>query len=137
LPESQFREGDPSRLGVGDGTRPSEITIIPSALEDAEQFLASHEDDLTAERVQRVARLIEGFETPYGMELLATVHWASTEEPSSSSFEEVLQRVHGWNKRKRQIMTPAHIKLAHDRLVVEGWCKPLGGELNRLNRAAN
>jgi hypothetical protein len=83
------------------------------------------------------SKLIEGFETPYGMELLATVHWASTEEPSCSSFEEVLQRVHDWNKRKRQIMAPAHIKLAHDRLVVEGWSKPLGGELNRPNRATN
>jgi hypothetical protein len=59
--------------GVGDGTRPSEIKIIPSALENAEQFLASHEDDATTRRVQKVGRLIEGFETPYGMELLATV----------------------------------------------------------------
>jgi hypothetical protein len=35
----------------------------------------SHEDDATAEPVRRVARLIEGFETRYGMELLAMTHW--------------------------------------------------------------
>ncbi len=107
--------------GVGDGTRQSEITIIPSALEEAERFLASDEDDQTSARVQRVARLIEGFETPYGMELLATVHWAASQPTDASTFDEVISRVHGWNARKRQIMTPAHIKVAHERLVVEGW----------------
>jgi O-acetyl-ADP-ribose deacetylase (regulator of RNase III) len=60
--------------GVGDGTRPSEITIVPSALEEAELFLSSHEDDATTRRVQRVGRLIEGFETPYGM--LTGQKWA-------------------------------------------------------------
>lgn len=113
--------------GVGDGTRPAEITIIPAALEDAERFLVSHEDDVTAERVQRVARLIEGFETPYGMELLATTYWVSMEEPRAASVHEIVERGHAWNARKRQIMTPAHIKVAHDRLVAEGWCDPLRG----------
>jgi uncharacterized protein YwgA len=44
--------------GVGDGTRPSEITILPSALDDAERFLALDENDQTSERLERVARLI-------------------------------------------------------------------------------
>ena len=96
--------------GVGDGSRPSEITIIPSALEDAEEFLGSHKHDRTGDRVQRVARLIEGFESLYGMELLATVHWAAANPDAASTFDEVVSCVHGWNVRKRQIMTSAHIR---------------------------
>jgi hypothetical protein len=106
--------------GVGDGTKPSEITIVPSALKDAEAFLSLQEDRQTAQRVERIARLIDGFETPYGMELLATVHWVAAEN-SGADFDEIVRAVHGWNKRKREIMKPAHIKVAYDRLIIEGF----------------
>ena len=119
--------------GVGDGSHPSEITIIPSALEDAEEFLRSHADDRTAERVTRVERLIEGFETPYGMELLATVHWAAAEAEAAATVDEVISRVHEWNLRKRQIMTPSHIKLAHEHLVSQGWSASLSGSPENIS----
>jgi O-acetyl-ADP-ribose deacetylase (regulator of RNase III) len=106
--------------GVGDGTKPSEITVVGLALEEAESFLASQLDRETAQRVDRIARLIEGFETPYGMELLATVDWVAMEE-RSAGYDEILRRVHGWSERKRQIMKPAHVKAAYDRLVGENW----------------
>jgi O-acetyl-ADP-ribose deacetylase (regulator of RNase III) len=106
--------------GVGDGSKTSEITVVGSALQDAEAFLASQEDSETAQRVEKIARLIDGFETPYGMELLATVHWVAAEKPSAS-VDEIVQAVQEWNARKREIMKPAHIKAAHDRLVAEKW----------------
>lgn len=101
-------------------TKPSEITIVGSALSDADAFLRSHEDRETAERVERISRLIEGFETPYGMELLATVHWAAASE-SRLDRDEIVRRVHAWNARKRSIMKPGHITVAYDRLVAEDW----------------
>jgi O-acetyl-ADP-ribose deacetylase (regulator of RNase III) len=106
--------------GVGDGTKPSEITIVPSALNEAETFFESQQDIETAQRVDKIARLIDGFETPYGMELLATVHWVAA-NGSNAEFDEIVRRVHAWNGRKRQIMKPAHIKSAYDRLAAEGW----------------
>jgi len=107
--------------GVGDGTTPSEISIKGAALAEADTFLDSREDVATTERVQRIARLIEGFETPYGMELLGTVHWAARESRNARDLAEVTRRVHDWNDRKREIMKPSHIRVAHDRLVHEGW----------------
>lgn len=106
--------------GVGDGTKPSEITIVPSALAEAESFFASQQDDETSQRVEKVARLIDGFETPYGMELLATVHWVAAND-SNAGLDEIVRRVLGWNERKCRIMTPAHIKSAYTRLTAEGW----------------
>lgn len=106
--------------GVGDGSKTSEITVVSSALQNAEAFLISQKDTETAQRVERISRLIDGFETPYGMELLATVHWVSTENPTFG-IDEIVQAVQGWNDRKREIMRPAHIKAAHERLVTEKW----------------
>jgi hypothetical protein len=106
--------------GVGDGTTPSEIMVLAPALDEAEKLLLENADDQTGARVERISRLIEGFETPYGMELLATVHWTAGEEPGAS-FEEIVQAVQGWNDRKSQIMPPAHIKAAYDRLIAERW----------------
>jgi len=59
--------------GYGDRSRRAEIYFLPGAKEEAEAFLQSYPE--TLQRIDRVARLIYGFETPYGMELLATVHW--------------------------------------------------------------
>ena len=106
--------------GVGDGTKPSEITVLNSALGEADIVLNASADKETGERVERIGRLIEGFETPYGMELLATVHWTAAEKPGAT-FDEIVEAVQGWNARKRQIMSPAHIKAAYDRLVAEKW----------------
>jgi hypothetical protein len=106
--------------GVGDGTKPSEITVLNTALSEADMLLDANADKETGERVERISRLIEGFETPYGMELLATVHWTAAEKPKAT-FDEIVQAVHSWNVRKREIMPPAHIKAAYDRLVAEKW----------------
>jgi O-acetyl-ADP-ribose deacetylase (regulator of RNase III) len=106
--------------GVGDCTKPSEITVIAPALKEAEAFLDAQQDRETAQRVERIARLIEGFETPYGMELLATVHWVAAKN-SMASYDEIVKSVHDWNERKRALMKPAHIKAAYDRLIAESW----------------
>jgi len=106
--------------GVGDGTRPSEITVVKAALADAETLLEASADKEAGKRVERIGRLIEGFETPYGMELLATVHWTAAEMPKAT-LDEIVQAVRSWNVRKREIMSPAHIKSAYDRLVAENW----------------
>lgn len=106
--------------GVGDGTKPSEITVVEEALQDAEAFLSSNADHETSKRVGRIAELIKGFETPYGMELLATVHWAAREN-SEGGLDGIVRSVQSWNERKQQIMKPTHIKAAYDRLTSEGW----------------
>jgi uncharacterized protein YwgA len=105
--------------GVGDGTKTSEITVAASALREADAFFEAQQDRETAQRVERIVRLIEGFETPYGMELLSSVHWVAAK--NTKSYDEIVSSVHGWNERKRSLMKPAHIKAAYDRLVAESW----------------
>ena len=107
-------------VGLGDGVVDSEVEPTPDALAEAELFVAKEESALL-NRVERVKRLIEGFESPYGMELLATVHWVATRGSNVNSSDSAQAAVYSWNERKRSLMQPAHIRAAWDRLTQEGW----------------
>jgi hypothetical protein len=75
------------------------------------------------ERIRRVSQLIEGFENPHGMELLASVHWVlRTDAPLSP--EALVSLLGSWNARKAKLFPRAHILAAHDRLVAGGWASP-------------
>ncbi len=93
------------------------LQLVPGAIEDATTFLGEH--TATRERFDQVTKLVEGFESPYGLELLATVHWVIKHE-QATSVDEVVSRIHAWNERKLQF-TPRQIALAMDVLSHKGW----------------
>ena len=105
--------------GYGDGEdkpdKPLELNLCAS--KQAETFLAGHE--ATQKHFERVADLIKGFETTFGMELLSTVHWVATREEASTPDEAVV-KIHNWNNRKR-MFEARHIHLAWKRLDELGW----------------
>jgi len=110
-------------VGVGDFAGESEIGVLPGAVAEADEFIKTSGDDDLAFQVERVRNLIQGFETPYGMELLATVHWVATQEPNVHTVDDAIAAVHKWNARKRAILREDHIRLAWQRLNNEGWFK--------------
>ena len=93
-----------------------ELQLLPGAVEDADAFLVEHPK--TKERLSSVVKLIEGFESPFGLELLATVHWITTERPHLTD-DEVIAHTYAWNPQKRQF-SKRQIKLALDRLKTRG-----------------
>lgn len=106
--------------GYGDIQKPDvEITLLPDAEKTADHFLQNHQN--AAEHLERVADLVDGFETPYGMELLASVHWAAVHDGAVSDAGSVVAAMACWNDRKRRLFKPAHIQLAWERLRDEGW----------------
>lgn len=112
-------------IGFGDGRNSPEtpIRLLPGAVAEAEKFISDHSDESgeTAERLRRVAELIEGFESPYGMELLASVHWVATQPCAATDLESVIQAIADWNERKRRVMKPEHIRSAWERLRSKKW----------------
>ncbi len=113
--------------GYGDSQKPdAEIELLPGATEEASNFLRAK--PASNNRLAAVSRLIEGFETPYGMELLATVHWVAVkggrngDAPVETSADAV-GKVHSWNPRKQKIFHPRHIHVAWRRLEDEGWLR--------------
>jgi hypothetical protein len=101
----------------GDDAPNRQLALVPGAIRDAGSFLEA--SPATHERFDRVVRLIDGFETPFGLELLATVHWVATQE-QAQDHENIVRVTYAWGPGKRQF-TPAQIDLAAERLRSEGW----------------
>ena len=97
------------------------LTLVPGAAEDANAFLKANAQ--TRERFSRVGELVEGFETPFGLELLATVHWVAQHEVGTVTPAEIIERTYAWNDRKRQF-TPRQIGIAMKVLARHGWIAP-------------
>jgi len=63
--------------------------------------------------------LVDGFETPFGLELLSTVHWICTRE-KARTVEETVDKVYAWSDRKKQF-SPRQIALARELLTKKNW----------------
>jgi O-acetyl-ADP-ribose deacetylase (regulator of RNase III) len=101
--------------GYGDRSGRAQLELVPGASEQANEFLRP--DSNAAERLRIVSEIIEGFETPYGLELLATVHWvAKHEAPLATDEDWAIAKVHAWNARKQKIFSAQHIRTAWRRL---------------------
>jgi O-acetyl-ADP-ribose deacetylase (regulator of RNase III) len=106
--------------GYGDRSMDASIRLLPNAREQADQFLEQHPD--TRQRLQRVSELIDGFESPYGMELLATVHWVAQESNAARSDAFAAVRcVHAWSDHKKRTFRQEHIQVAWQRLREQQW----------------
>jgi len=106
--------------GYGDRSGKASIYLLPEAEHEAEQFLQSYPE--TKARLQKVLDLIEGFETPYGMELLATVHWLAAENPDVKENPQIaVQGFQAWNRRKRDYFKSEHIYAAWEQLKSHQW----------------
>jgi O-acetyl-ADP-ribose deacetylase (regulator of RNase III) len=96
-----------------------QLQLVPGAIEDATAFLQQHTD--TSTRFDKVAELVDGFESPFGLELLSSVHWVMKHEPVNS-VDEVISHTYAWNDRKSRF-TLRQIALAVDVLSRKGWVK--------------
>ena len=103
--------------GAGDDRPDTQIETLPGVWERADQHLEAHPE--TCVRFDRVADLISGFETPFGMELLSTVHWVASRE-GSANVVDAIEKTYAWNDRKR-IFTESHIRTAWSVLDRQGW----------------
>ncbi|OSI12556.1 type II toxin-antitoxin system antitoxin DNA ADP-ribosyl glycohydrolase DarG [Neisseria canis] len=93
------------------------LKLVPGAIEDAQQFLSKHVNSYA--HFEKVTELVEGFESSYGLELLATVHWLAKKDGIMDK-EDLRRGVYQWNEHKKSF-TPRQIDIAYDRLLYQGW----------------
>lgn len=101
--------------GIDDPNK--QLELVPGAVQEADQFLAGHPN--TRLLFERVADLVKGFETPFGLELLSTVHWVSTQE-GATTLDKAITATFEWNERKRRF-SPQQLALAWNVLHDKGW----------------
>lgn len=111
--EGHFTNG----FGAAEDAPDKQIELIGDAVRRSDTFLRDH--PTTQELFDRVSKLIAGFETPFGMELLATVHWVARHEEAASA-DEAVERSYAWGARKR-MFTAEQIHSAWKALSEHGW----------------
>ncbi len=94
-----------------------QLNLVPGALEDANAFLKDKAG--TKAHFEKVCDLVEGFESPFGLELLSTVHWIASRE-QVQSMDDVVRKIYAWKNRKKQF-SQRQIELAIDVLSRKGW----------------
>ncbi len=94
-----------------------QLQLVPGAVEYAMVFLSDKKT--TQENFTKVAQLVDGFETPFGLELLSTVHWVVKNE-NAKSVDEVIDKIYNWNDRKKQF-TKRQIEIALNSLIKNNW----------------
>ena len=94
-----------------------QLKLVPGAIKHASVVLERH--PRTFKRFNKVTDLVEGFESPLGLELLSTVHWVVSKE-QASKLGDVVARTYAWNSRKQQL-SRRQIRLAANVLSDKGW----------------
>ncbi len=106
--------------GYGDRSCRPSLAVLPNGIEEAHRYLEDAPE--VTKHLELVSQLIEGFESGYGMELLATVHWVAHENfLAATDPEEAVKKVQQWSKRKKERYKPELIYKAWQRLHEGGW----------------
>jgi O-acetyl-ADP-ribose deacetylase (regulator of RNase III) len=105
--------------GYGDGgdSPDKQFELVPGATKDADVFLADNAD--TQAHLNKVFDLVSGFETPFGLELLSTVHWVAKHNQISND-DELVKYVYAWGPRKRKF-SERQIVIASKTLHANNW----------------
>lgn len=104
---------------IADSKAEAEIELNPNKTEKIKAFVAEHCSETQKEHLKAVAQKIKGYETPFGMELLATVHWAK-ENTQSQHLKDIENFVYNWEKnpeRKKRLFPQKLIRKALGQLV--------------------
>lgn len=104
--------------GYGDRTSEADIRVDPDAATAAAKFLEDAPE--TRARLADVQALLDGFESPWGLELLTTVHWA-THYGGATTAEDAARFVANWNPRKKRVFNTRHVEAAWHQLAIYGW----------------
>lgn len=101
----------------GEDSPDKHISLLPGAIDDAHSLLET--DSQILNKINRVSELVNGFETSFGLELLATVHWVMNKE-NKTNLDEVINGVYSWNKKKQKF-SRKQIETAYNTLSIQGW----------------
>ena len=91
-----------------------EAHVTPAGYATAEDFLKNDEQSEAA--IERLAKLVDGFETPYGLELLSTVHKIATSNDGKDDINRIATEMLALERNKRNLFPEDEIRLAFKRL---------------------
>ncbi len=97
--------------------KPFEYLILNyNRFKEVKKYIDSELSNEQRIRLDDVVKLLNGFESTYALELLATVDYV-IKEHGSKDLEFVLNAVSKWNKRKANLFSKEHIEIAYKHLL--------------------
>ena len=94
----------------------AELTLMEEKFPEIDAYIAQNLTRQQQQQVSHLAHLIEGFESPLGMELLATVDYL-LDAHEAKDLDSLIHAVGQWNPRKKRVLTPEYLSLALGRLM--------------------
>jgi O-acetyl-ADP-ribose deacetylase (regulator of RNase III) len=106
-----------SKKKIADAKPFDKIKLKDDRFSEVTSYIEKKCSDQQRKRLTRVSELIQGFESPFGLELLATVDWVIDRELNGQlDLQRVVRAVHDWSDRKKVLMKREYVKSAIDRL---------------------
>ena len=94
-----------------------QVVVTNTTYAASDEYLKSQGMD-AAEMISKLSLLIDGYETPYGMELLSSVHFLAVTEGISTQ-PEMSEALEAWNDHKRASFSVPAVTAALERLKMD------------------
>ncbi|MFP4026004.1 MAG: hypothetical protein ACLFVR_15895 [Thiohalospira sp.] len=117
-----YLNGNYIKFDVDENKPTTLIQIIRKNYNEVEDFYQTSVSEEQKQRTKLLLDLIDGFESPFGLELLATVDFVGA-QIKTSDLEEIISKISDWTTRKKSLMKPYYIQVAADRLLNTGLLK--------------
>jgi len=95
------------------------VVVTPGTYAAADELLKSEGSDISIV-IEKLSLLIEGYESPYGMELLSSVHFLSVSEGITTQ-PDMSEALEAWNDHKRDSFPGPAVTAALERLKSDGF----------------
>lgn len=111
---------------ISDAKPSDSIWFNDSEKDKIQIYLKGKEANLYLDALEKTSKVIDGFESPFGMELLATVDWLLYKEQYEPTVKSIKQGIKNWPagkdaaERKLRIFNDRVIGIALDRLQQSG-----------------
>ncbi len=116
---SAFKTMEAKRYISGYSDNDRKVLVTPATYAASNEYLKSKGVDV-APLLKKLSLLVDGYETPYGMELLSSVHFLSVTEGISTQ-PEMSEALEAWNDHKRESFPRSAVTAALERLREDGY----------------
>ena len=92
------------------------IRLKNDKTEEVENYVNNELTNEQINRLNKVLELVNGFETPFGLELLGTIDFIQYQRKDDLAKEEILSDIKSWTQRKEKLIKPAYVAASKKRL---------------------
>jgi O-acetyl-ADP-ribose deacetylase (regulator of RNase III) len=102
------------------------LAVNQERLDEVQRYWKENATEDEKQTLNNLFAVIDGFETPYAMELIASADWVLDHNPrfvksgdsvTDEDLTDLVNELHNWNDRKRQTLKAEHIRIAYIHLL--------------------